>query len=42
MTEKRFTFEKVVDILIPLFVIEVFIFANIVLIIILLCGLGVI
>ena len=42
MTAKRFTVEKVMDILIPLFIVEVFLFANIVLLALLLQEFGVI
>ena len=42
MTEKRFTIEKVLDILFPLFLIELFICANILLIGLVLTEFGVI
>ncbi len=41
MTEKHFTIEKVLDIIFPLFLIELFIFANIVLISLILTEFGV-
>jgi hypothetical protein len=42
MTAKRFTVENVMDILMPLFMVEVFLFANIALIAVLLQAFGVI
>ena len=42
MSEKRFTLEKTLDILFPLFLIELFLFANILLISLLLMEFGVI
>lgn len=42
MTEKRFTVENVMDVLIPLFMVELFLFGNIALLAVLLQAFGVI
>ena len=42
MTEKRFTFDKIMDLLLPLLMLEVFVFLQIVLLTLLLHSMGVI